>query len=353
MKAPSLAAIAAFAALQGAAIAVPARAAEPAYLDDRSDAASLVRSLYNAVSRQEYARAWSYFGETKPAADFDAFVEGYSDTARVDVETGPIGEEGAAGSVYFSVPTAIRATGKDGGERVFAGCYTLRMANAQVQGEPFTPLHIEKAVLKPAEGDLASAVPPQCGSAPAPEPRDPTLEKATKAFRAAYGESCGTLAADAKEDAATPTVGEISYRPEGASESDPALTARLYGFPCDVAAYNSQEVYYLAQGAGEVTQVQFAVPDLQIAYENGDHEGKVEQVTIIGSVVDDRLANSSFDPATLSLTSHAKWRGAGDAATSGKWIFRGGRFTLVRYEVDASYDGEINPETVVDYDTPP
>ena len=35
------------------------------------------------------------------------------------------------------------------------------------------------------------------------------------------------------------------------------------------------------------------------------------------------------------------------------WIFRNGDFSLVKYEVDASYDGEINPETVLDYDTAP
>ena len=34
---------------------LPVLAAEPAYLDDRSTAASLVRSFYNAVNRHEYA----------------------------------------------------------------------------------------------------------------------------------------------------------------------------------------------------------------------------------------------------------------------------------------------------------
>ena len=32
-------------------------------------------------------------------------------------------------------------------------------------------------------------------------------------------------------------------------------------------------------------------------------------------------------------------------------MFRDGEFTLVRYDVDASYDGEINPETVLDFQT--
>jgi hypothetical protein len=34
-------------------------------------------------------------------------------------------------------------------------------------------------------------------------------------------------------------------------------------------------------------------------------------------------------------------------------MFRSGTFSLVRYEVDASYDGEINPQPVLDYATGP
>ena len=47
-----------------------AGAAEPAYLDDRSDAASLVQSLYNAINRHEYARAWDYFGDDEAGQRF-------------------------------------------------------------------------------------------------------------------------------------------------------------------------------------------------------------------------------------------------------------------------------------------
>ncbi|MGO4843166.1 DUF1176 domain-containing protein, partial [Rhizobiaceae sp. 2RAB30] len=53
------------------------------------------------------------------------------------------------------------------------------------------------------------------------------------------------------------------------------------------------------------------------------------------------------------LMSHAKWRGVGDASSTGTYIFREGTFTLVKYDVDASYDGEINPETVLDFNSGP
>src|SRR5690606_34728634 len=50
------------------------------YLDDRSSAATIVKSLYNAVNRKEYARAWDYFGDQKPAKDVEAFAKGYENT---------------------------------------------------------------------------------------------------------------------------------------------------------------------------------------------------------------------------------------------------------------------------------
>jgi hypothetical protein len=65
------------------------------------------------------------------------------------------------------------------------------------------------------------------------------------------------------------------------------------------------------------------------------------------------LVNSFYDPDSRTLTSWSKWRGVGDASATGKWLFRDGEFTLVRYDVDASYDGEINEQTVLDYATGP
>ncbi|WP_313191909.1 hypothetical protein [Shinella zoogloeoides] len=144
--------------------AAHAVAADPAYRDDRSDAASLIRSLYNAIDRKEYARAWDYFGDRKPAADFAAFAEGYAGTEAVDVALGAVSEEGAAGSVYFQVPLAIRAHRADGRDEVFAGCYVVRQVNPAIQEPPFRPLQIEKGNLKPATANnLDEAVPAECG----------------------------------------------------------------------------------------------------------------------------------------------------------------------------------------------
>jgi len=337
----------------GALPSAPALAQEKPYLDDRSDAAALVRSLYNAVNRREYARAWDYFGDDKPAKDFDAFAKGYDGTERVDVETGAISEEGAAGSVFYQVPVAIKAVAKDGGESIFAGCYTARLANPSIQGVPFKPLHLEKGALKPAEGELAEAVPARCGDGPPPASRDAVKEQVEKAFVATYGTTCQTLGPDAEPGAADPEIHEIPYRYSYDAESDPERKARLFKFQCTYGAYNTGEVYYFADDTGGLRQLQFASPELDIRYENDNAEGKVESVTIIGYQTDDQLVNSDYDPAAKTLTSFSKWRGVGDASSTGTYIFRDGTFTLVKYEVDASYDGEINPETVLDFNTGP
>lgn len=328
-----------------------AAADESPYIDDRSDAASVVRSLYSAINRHEYARAWDYYGEAKPAKDFDAFVKGYENTGKVEVEIGTASEEGAAGSIYFSLPVAIRATAADGGSQVFAGCYTLRQVNAQIQEPPFNPIHIEKGALKPSSADLADALPESCGDGPPPPGKDAALEQARTAFATAYASQCDAQAPDGAP-AGTPEANTIRYKAGDAAENEPEREVRLFRFFCTMGAYSETAVYYVSDEDG-VRQLQFAVPELDIRYENGDSQGKVEAVGIIGFRTEDRLVNSAYDEVAHTIASHDKWRGVGDASTSGIYLFRNGHFSLVQYDVDASYDGEIDPQTVLDYNTPP
>lgn len=140
--------------------ALPAAAGKPPFRDDRSDPAAIVASLYDALNRHEYARAWSYFGDTKPVADYAAFVAGYAETESL----GPVATEGAAGSVYGSVPVAIAATGTDGRTRVFAGCYTTRQVRPAIQEPPFRPLEIVEGRLSPTDAPLDTALPTDCAA---------------------------------------------------------------------------------------------------------------------------------------------------------------------------------------------
>lgn len=335
-----------------ASIAQSALAAEAPYVDDRSDAAAVIRSLYSAINRHEFARAWGYFGDTKPAKDFDAFVKGYDGTDAVEVKTGAVSNEGAAGSIYYSVPVAIQATDKKGEAKVFAGCYTVRQVNAQIQEPPFQPIFIDKGALKPSTSDLADAVPASCGDGPPPPKKDEALEQAKKAFLATYGEQCDKQDADGKP-IGEPQVHSIHYKDKDAQPTDPEKETRLFRFFCSMAAYNESSVYYIYDDVDGVRQLQFTEPELDIRYENNNSEGKVQSIHVIGFRTTGWATNSDYDDTTKTISTLDKWRGAGDASSAGTYLFRDGDFSLVQYDVDASYDGEQNPQTVIDYNTAP
>lgn len=231
-------------------LAIPAMAADTPYLDNRSDPAALVESFYNAINRQEYARAWDYFGDTKPATDFETFAKGFEGTASVEAATGSIGEEGAAGSVFYSVPIAIRATGTDGSEKVFAGCYTLRQLNAAAQEPPFTPIRIEKGSLKPTSEAFENAIPTSCGDGPLPPERDIALEQARKMFLASYGKQCDQSRAEG-DPVGEPDSYTIRYKPDEISDES---EVRLFRFFCSMAAYNEDAVYYISNEFDGVKQ---------------------------------------------------------------------------------------------------
>lgn len=323
--------------------------AQDAYLDDRSTPQTLIRSLYNAINRHEYGRAWAYFSEA-PAADVETYARGYEDTERIELIVGTPSEEGAAGSIYFQAPVAIRAESRSGDSRVFAGCYTLRMTNPGIEGE-FSPLHIERGRLRPTDAALESALPRRCeDGADLPE-HDSGLEKARAIYATLDRCNLATLPGTEPEDLA-PDVHSIGFHYAHDTADIPQSTATLYRFPCSRGAYNEGHVYFLQNDIGEVSPLHFAEPELDIRYADDENE-KVESMTVIGFSTSMELINSDFDPQTLSLHAFSKWRGLGDASSSGTWEFREGDFRLVHYSVDASYDGEMNGETVVEYNIAP
>ena len=141
---------------------VPVLAAQP-YLDDRSTPQAVISSFYDAIGRQEYSRAWSYYADGQGVPAFDTFVAGYSNTASVKVAFGTESGEGAAGSTYWTLPVSLDAVDTSGKHSYFAGCYTLRLANPQIQAEPpFEPLHIVSGHLKKAKGFGTGYLPTDC-----------------------------------------------------------------------------------------------------------------------------------------------------------------------------------------------
>lgn len=319
------------------------------YLDDRSSPRQLIKSLYNAINRKEFGRAYSYFS-TPPAASFEEYEAGFAETDQVELLAGVAFEDAGAGTVHYTLPVAIRSTDTGGEARVFAGCYTLRLSSPSAQTSPYTPLVIDEGKLEPAEGELRDVLPDRCGESE--EPRDPTAllrEQATEMFQAVFADSCNMSLANEEE----PEQQELRFRYSYASENDPEEVMHLFRFFCERGAYNELHAYLLADSSGRVAPIEFATPELEIRYEDDDSEKKATDTRIIGFQTERLLINSGFDPQTFTITSYAKWRGVGDAFSAGSWLFRQGKFSLVKYDVDPSYNGEIDPVTVLDYDIAP
>jgi Protein of unknown function (DUF1176) len=325
-------------------LAVPAWA-EPVYLDDRSTPQSLIKSLYNAINRKEYARAWDYFS-TGPAKDFDTYVKGFADTIRVEVDVGRAGGDGAAGSIFYAVPVAIAATDTKGNTKVFAGCYLVRQVNGTIQDPPSTPLRIEKATLKLSDAYSAlGAMPDKCDDVPMPDPAADLKQRAIAQFLAEADVSCYHRS-KIESGEEQPDIFPLSYRESYAADSDPPTKMALFSFACGSGAYNTFEAYYLADDINGIQRLSLAEPNCDFKYAD-EENAKLASMTFKGFTTNNLPINSEFDPVTNTITSFSKWRGIGDASSSGTWVFDHGIFILKEYEIDPTYDGEMNPVSVV------
>ena len=112
--------------LLAAAIAQPASEKTP------QAARAVVERYYAAIDRGQYAtayRLWSRGGHASGKSS-RAFAAGFAKTRYARVLTGtPIGGNGAAGSVFVTIPVRVDAMLKDGTRQHFVGAYVLRRVN--------------------------------------------------------------------------------------------------------------------------------------------------------------------------------------------------------------------------------
>lgn len=134
-----------------------------------------------------------------------------------------------------------------------------------------------------------------------------------------------------------------------ASEDSPAQSHAIVQIFCERAAYNSAEYWVLGDTYGDVRILSFATPRIDVDYGPDGDETKQGIVNIKGYFGETLISNSDFDPETGTFSSYHKWRGMGDAASGGTWRLDNGRPVLVDYFVDASWDGEVNAQTIVDF----
>lgn len=160
-----------------------------------------------------------------------------------------------------------------------------------------------------------------------------------------YAETVGLLE---DEGGPMPRRYEFTYQASWASAGDPPEQAVLFEFFCDAGAYNVRTVFLRDRG-DYFEPVSFARPSVAVENETEDYDSPVRSVTVTGYGASLSVTNGRFDPDTRRLTAHAYWRGLGDAYDEAVWIFRDDGFVLERFEVDADYDGEVDPQLRLDF----
>lgn len=153
------------------------------FIDNRSDPVLVLRSLFNAINRKEYVRAYYYWGtpgtkdEGKPQP-YQQFEQGYANTESVELYVGTVSVSAGAGQRYFSVPVTLNSKTTGGANQTFVGCYVVRWSLPALFGAPpFIPMHIESANVKeaPANADTAALMAQACQKNGAPAPDGPAV----------------------------------------------------------------------------------------------------------------------------------------------------------------------------------
>lgn len=137
----------------------------------------------------------------------------------------------------------------------------------------------------------------------------------------------------------------LSWRPGWFEDDQPDATVDLIEVLCLRGAYNFGYVYFLESETDGIRPLHFATPELNIDYEDDESE-VLRAMETIGFSAAAVLINPDFDAETMTLSSHSRWRGLGDAFAAGQWQFENGIFSLRSYTVDPTFNGEIDPVTV-------
>lgn len=141
----------------------------------------------------------------------------------------------------------------------------------------------------------------------------------------------------------------FTYQPSWSADAE-REEVTLFRVWCMSGAYNVNHAYYILTPHEGLLPLSFAMPTYEAKYGEAEGaDGPLESLKMTGMGTSNFLVNSDFDPESLTITAHSFWRGVGDASSSGWWAFADGAFRLQQFDIDASYDGEVNPETILNY----
>lgn len=168
---------------------------------------------------------------------------------------------------------------------------------------------------------------------------------ASEMFAATYGEACMMGPDDHLSDRREMERHDFGYTPEFGTPQ----TVTVYRFFCYQGAYNIQHAFLIHKDFYGMQPLTFAAPRFETIFEDDDEEKALLDVMVTGMTTYAILTNSEIDPETGDIVNHSYWRGLGDASSSGRWVLEGDEYHLVSFDVDPTYDGEINPVRLLDY----
>lgn len=123
--------------------------------------------------------------------------------------------------------------------------------------------------------------------------------------------------------------------------------ALLVEFPCQIGAYNHTAVYLLSDQHGVVSEVLFPSPQVDVRYADETDPTTVEAIVLTEIPNLREVVNPNYESSSRTMTERNKWRGLGDAYSTTEWGFKHGQLEVTLFAVDASFDGEDNPQTLM------
>lgn len=138
---------------------------------------------------------------------------------------------------------------------------------------------------------------------------------------------------------------EVAY-PLRIGEESASREALLVQFPCRLGN-NRSYVYIIADQHGAASPVMFPAPMIDVRHAGDDENGPVESIAITSTIDKRDVVNARYDPDTRTMEETKKWSPR-TAYSRTRWVFRDGKFQITYFAVDATYDGNHNPQPLIE-----
>ncbi len=133
-------------------------------------------------------------------------------------------------------------------------------------------------------------------------------------------------------------------------EETAARQALIVELPCQFGAYSQTAVYLLSDQHGAVSEILFPTPKFDVIYSGEGEAATVEKIVIYETPYRREVGNGLYDPDSRTMSERNNWRELSDAYTETRGAFKHGKFEIVYFAVDATFDGKDNSIVLIERD---